>query len=440
MVWEDFRAALRDFVRAYSLLAQIVPFKDTGLEALYSYGKFLILRLPRTDGAAEWISMCRDPDPSAHGPRRGARAERRAAGTSVGPDQPPLRRNPEGIGMNAGTSLTHGPQNPDQQPGLFELDRDEPLGLDDEPATPVAKAASEAKKSIQYMLGAAMQYGGVRDYVDLLDRVAALDQYKPFNALLVLLQRPSATFLLPAHQWMEKYGRVPRPGQQPLVMLQPRGPVMFLFDVSQTEAPDGGKTLPLHLRNPFATADMRSADSALGWLTTNAKGDGVRVSPAGHGLRSAGCIWATDQGMSQSALMRKRPDTYGSVPVHYETLLNDAYSATERLATLAHELGHLYCGHIGTHDTELWRGRPGLSTPLQELEAESVAWIVFKRLAPGVDLPEYLKQYFRKGEPRPEADIERVLVAAGRVIEMSQGFAPRRSKTKADQAGGSTLR
>jgi len=46
---EDFRTALRDFVRAYSFLAQIVPFKDTELEALYYYGKFLVLRLPRTD-------------------------------------------------------------------------------------------------------------------------------------------------------------------------------------------------------------------------------------------------------------------------------------------------------------------------------------------------------------------------------------------------------
>ena len=46
---EDFRTALRDFVRAYSFLAQIVPFKDTELEALYYYGKFLLLRLPRTD-------------------------------------------------------------------------------------------------------------------------------------------------------------------------------------------------------------------------------------------------------------------------------------------------------------------------------------------------------------------------------------------------------
>jgi len=44
---------------------------------------------------------------------------------------------------------------------------------------------------------------------------------------------------------------------------------------------------------------------------------------------------------------------------------------------------------------------------LKELEAEFAARITFKRLAPGVDLPEYLDQRFRNGEPRPEADIER---------------------------------
>lgn len=331
-------------------------------------------------------------------------------------------------------SLKYEPESPGEQLDLFGLGPGEPLGRSADTASTVKKPRSEAKKSIQFMLEAAIRYGGVRDYVDLLDRVAALHQYKPFNALLVLLQRPSATFLLPAHQWMERYGRVSRPGQQPLVMLQPRGPVMFLFDVSQTEAPDGARLLPLHLRNPYGMADVGSAELALSWLTTNAKLDGVRVSPAGYGLPYAGCIWRSNQGMTQPVLVKKRPETTSLVPMRYETLLNDAHSPTERLATLAHELGHLYCGHIGTHDPELWAARPGLSEPLQELEAESVARILFKRLAPDVKLPPHLDQYFRNGAPRPDADIERVLVAAGRVIEMCRGFAPRRSKSPSKPA------
>lgn len=46
---EDVRTALRDFTRAYAFLAQIVPFSDTDLEALYYYGKYLLTRLPKAD-------------------------------------------------------------------------------------------------------------------------------------------------------------------------------------------------------------------------------------------------------------------------------------------------------------------------------------------------------------------------------------------------------
>jgi type I restriction enzyme, R subunit len=46
---EDFRTALRDFTRAYAFLGQIVAFRDTELEALHYYGKYLLTRLPRAD-------------------------------------------------------------------------------------------------------------------------------------------------------------------------------------------------------------------------------------------------------------------------------------------------------------------------------------------------------------------------------------------------------
>ena len=47
---EKFRTAVRDFVRTYSFLAQIVPFHDTDLEKLYYYCKFLATRLTRPVG------------------------------------------------------------------------------------------------------------------------------------------------------------------------------------------------------------------------------------------------------------------------------------------------------------------------------------------------------------------------------------------------------
>jgi len=47
---EDFRTALRDYVRLYAFLAQIVPFQSTDMEQVYLYGRILLTRLPRNEG------------------------------------------------------------------------------------------------------------------------------------------------------------------------------------------------------------------------------------------------------------------------------------------------------------------------------------------------------------------------------------------------------
>ncbi|MBX6390931.1 MAG: DEAD/DEAH box helicase family protein, partial [Frankia sp.] len=43
---EGFRGALQDYVRAYSLVAQIIDWGDPDLERLYQYGRILLIRLP----------------------------------------------------------------------------------------------------------------------------------------------------------------------------------------------------------------------------------------------------------------------------------------------------------------------------------------------------------------------------------------------------------
>jgi len=44
---EGFKNSLQSFVRLYSFLTQIMPFSDVNLEKLYTYGKFLLRKLPR---------------------------------------------------------------------------------------------------------------------------------------------------------------------------------------------------------------------------------------------------------------------------------------------------------------------------------------------------------------------------------------------------------
>jgi len=46
---EAFRKTLQSYVRLYSFVARIMPFTDADLEKLYTFGRFLLLRLPRPD-------------------------------------------------------------------------------------------------------------------------------------------------------------------------------------------------------------------------------------------------------------------------------------------------------------------------------------------------------------------------------------------------------
>jgi type I restriction enzyme R subunit len=45
---DDFKHALVSFTRTYSFLTQIMPFSDADLEKYFTYGKFLLKKLPRT--------------------------------------------------------------------------------------------------------------------------------------------------------------------------------------------------------------------------------------------------------------------------------------------------------------------------------------------------------------------------------------------------------
>jgi len=74
---EDFRTAVRDFVRAYSFLAQIVPFTDVEIEELYYYGKYLVTRLSRSESGGErGPRRCRHPPTCAPSSSRRSRTSR----------------------------------------------------------------------------------------------------------------------------------------------------------------------------------------------------------------------------------------------------------------------------------------------------------------------------------------------------------------------------
>lgn len=263
------------------------------------------------------------------------------------------------------------------------------LQLTSEPPKGLIRRDSEARRSIDSMVDLALKRGNAANIGDLIDQVAALRQYRLFNALLAVLQRPRACMLLSQEKWETQWRRTVRRNEHPIVLLVPGGPVMFLFDVSQTQGREDSRPLPLPHENPFAMNDVADAAVALARLIEGTRSDGVRAMNAREGWRRAGCIQRAQSAGSQVVPSRGPRTPARSVPVRWELMINDALSATEQLATLAHELGHLYCGHIGAERDDKWPDRRDLDHESEEFEAESVARLVLRRIAPEVEFPPY---------------------------------------------------
>lgn len=276
------------------------------------------------------------------------------------------------------------------------------------------------RRALDELFTLARQYRTSSAYGELLKFVARFRSYSPFNAMLVRVQMPGATYVAPVGRWLRDYGRRTKATARPLVILQPMGPVMFVFDVSDTDPEDGAPPLPPHVERPF---EVRGG--LVGYELTrtaeNAKRDGIAVAERSAGSQSAGEIRTAEGGRALDFLIKSHPEPqYVHVLLRYELLLNSSHSTEVKYATVAHELGHLYCGHLGTPNRTWWPDRRGLGKEVCEFEAESVCYLVCERL--GIDNPsdEYLSGYLKGHAETPSISLDAVMTAAGLIERMGR--------------------
>lgn len=283
-----------------------------------------------------------------------------------------------------------------------------------------------AKRTLDELFAHAIQYRSSKAYQEMLRFVAGFRWYSPFNAMLVHIQRPGARFVASANRWLYKYGRRVKPGACPLVILQPMGPVMFVFDVSDTE----GEPLPPEVEKPFEVRRGK-VGNRLPLTIENCKRDGVAVHKGKMGSQMAGQIRPAAPGRFITFSFKEKGALKKvAVPLRYEVVLSQDTSEESQYASLAHELGHLYCGHLGTPAPKWkwWPDRQGLPKEEREFEAESVAYLVCARA--GLENPsaEYLAGYVRRNDTIPRISLDCVMKAAGLIEAM--GLGPLRPRPK----------
>jgi hypothetical protein len=276
-----------------------------------------------------------------------------------------------------------------------------------------------ARAALDELFTFAGKYNSSEDYLELMRFVGRFRFYSPFNAMLIHTQMPGAQFVCTARRWRKDYGREIKIGARPIVILQPMGPVLFIFDVSDTRPLPDAPPLPRKVVDPFRVKSGQIGGE-LSSTIENAKRDGVRVSERAEGSQSAGSIQWADTGQQMDFLIQRKPPKTSRVPVSFELLLNSILSAEARYGTLVHELAHLYCGHLGTPNDRWWPARQNLTHDAREFEAESVSYLVCTRLGIDTASDEYLAAYVRRCPATPPVNLDRIMKSAAMLETMGR--------------------
>ncbi len=286
--------------------------------------------------------------------------------------------------------------------------------------------AQATKRVLDELFCFAEHYRTTKSYKTLLKFVKGFRSYSPYNAMLVRIQMKGARFVLPAHRWINDYGRTIKPTARPLVILQPMGPVMIVFDVSDTEPGPYAAPLPPEIDRPFEVRRGR-VGGQLERTIENAVRDGIRSQANKEGSQSGGSICPVDGRKVALLTFRAgrnedRTPKFIGVPHRYDLLVNDSLSKEAKYATVVHELAHLYCGHLGIPDVKwkYWPDRARPETPCTGVRGGVHCLSGRARLDVEIPSGEYLADYFAMNPEVPDISVDLVVKVAGLIENMGR--------------------
>jgi hypothetical protein len=93
----------------------------------------------------------------------------------------------------------------------------------------------DTRAQIDILYDEVREYREIDAFQDMLKSLKPLPNLAPFNAMLVQMQKPGSRWVLSAGQWKDRFGRYPKPGSRPLVIMRPFGPISFVYEYGDTE-------------------------------------------------------------------------------------------------------------------------------------------------------------------------------------------------------------
>jgi len=264
--------------------------------------------------------------------------------------------------------------------------------------------------AIDEMFAASRRYRSSREYMELLQFIARFPKYSAFNCFLLYLQNPSMTYVATAGRWRKQFKRRLKADARPLVILAPMSPVRFLYDLKDTE----GQPVSPDLLKPYdKTGRVRRAVY-----------DKTLHNCAIHGIAARDVDLRHQYADSIIPLTYKTLKQFESLnldsQMKYLILLERGHALEEKYSSLAYDLGHIFCGHLGIDDKAWWQDRRGTGQTQARIEAESVAFLVCRRKGLLENSGKFLSGYAQEDREIPAFSLNAVLYSAHYVEEMGK--------------------
>jgi hypothetical protein len=287
---------------------------------------------------------------------------------------------------------------------------DSPLNLANSLMEDKIAALETVLNPVDEIFAAGPRFRNSQNLIDLLDFIVRFPNYSPFNGLLLYIQNPSATYVATARNWMQKFRRQPKYDARPMIILAPGGPILFLYDIHDTE----GAPVPSTLLKSRTTGNQMPA-KVYSNTQYNCSLHGIAV------YETTAQKAATDTASRITPALRKQFKNLDlKKDTSYLILIDRSQSLEDKYSSLVHELGHIFCGHLGIDRHAWWPERETANLAGEEIEADAAAYLVCRRSGLVARSAKYLARYIGKDQQVPVFSLNAVLQAAAHTEEMGK--------------------
>lgn len=263
------------------------------------------------------------------------------------------------------------------------------------------------KFTIDELLHRSWRLRDSKEFTRFFDFIARFQHYSRFNTMLVYIQNEAVTFFGGVSYWWKKFQRKVNQDARPYIILAPSGPIMLVYDIFDTV---GKETPEEFLKNglgsePFDVRGILEVDM-MEYALEEAKSLGISIKYRPLSYFNGGYVTTIYKG-------------------YLEICLKEGQNIEQDFAVLIHELAHLFLGHTGHNELHHLRKKNPIKLPqrklsrtAEELEAETVSFLICKKLGLESRSAEYIAGYISNEQDLLSFSYETVIKTADKIEKL----------------------